>query len=127
MADEGDVHAGLPVKFLLKGEDHGHSVYGIPDDVDPILPPGPYLGADVVEDLDPAPPGGAREREVEVRIVDQDDEIRRRLRKRALQAAHHPEDHPELEDHLRQSHHGHVGCVGQEFYPRRLHLFPPIP
>ena len=47
------------------------------------------------------------------------------LAERSLQAAHDPEDRPELEDHLGQSHHGHVGGIGQEFDPRRLHPFSP--
>ena len=93
MAHEGDVHAVLPVKFLLEGEDDGHPVHGLTDGVDPPLSPGPDLGADVVEDLDPVFPGGAGEREIEIRVIDQDEQIRRSAFQRGLQAAHDPEDH----------------------------------
>ena len=38
---------------------------------------------------------------------------------------HGLEDRAELEDHFRQSDHGHVGGVGEEFDTRRFHPLPP--
>ena len=81
MSDKGDVHPGIPVEFFLEGEDDGHPIHGFPDRLDPALPPGPHLGTDIVENLDAVLPGGAGEREVEIRVIDQDDEVGLLLRR----------------------------------------------
>src|SRR5688572_31018720 len=77
MADERDRHARLAVERLLEREDHEQPRDGLADAVDSALAPGPDLGRDEVDDADAAAVQLAREPQVEVRIVDEDRDLRR--------------------------------------------------
>jgi len=52
VSHEVDVDPHFRVDLLFEGQDHRHSVHDLPDAMDAVSPPGPHLGADVVEDRD---------------------------------------------------------------------------
>src|SRR5712692_390663 len=87
MADELDPHTGTPIELLLEGQDDEHTVDEAGDLPDPPLAPGPDLRADEVEDRDAGAARAARETEVEVGIVDQEDQIGPGARLRLLEGA----------------------------------------
>jgi hypothetical protein len=117
VAHEVDVDAHLSVDVLLEGQDHGHPVHDPPDAVDALLPPGPHLGADVVEDRDPRVLGRRGEPEVEIGVVDEDEQIRFFRPEHPAEPEEDAGDEPELRENLREAHDGHLGGAGDEADP----------
>ena len=69
-------HPLSPIKNLLKGKDHRHTIYHTSNGPYPSRPPGPDLRADVIKDRDTPLLCHLGQEEVEVREIQEDQEVR---------------------------------------------------
>ena len=75
MPDERRAHAGLAQERLLEREDHGDLIGAARELAHPARAPGPDLRRDEVQHRNPAPLGDRRERQVQVRRVDEHGQV----------------------------------------------------
>ena len=76
VTDKSDRHMVLGIKTFFKWENHRHHVHALANCLDAMLSPGPYLWADIVENLYTQLFGGLRQAQIKLRIVDQDEHVR---------------------------------------------------
>src|SRR5205085_8433538 len=76
MTDKLHGHAAVTVDLLLEGKDDEHAIGDLANRLQPAGTPRPDLRADVIHDRDAEAPHLAREREVEVWKVDDDERVR---------------------------------------------------
>ena len=74
MTDKGGPVAVLRINCFFKGQNNSHAISQAANGMHPLFAPGPDLRAYVVEDGDAQFFGLAGQKEVEIRIVDQDQE-----------------------------------------------------
>jgi hypothetical protein len=115
-------HAPVLVIVLFKRENHRHPIDPSEEFLHSPRSPGPNLRADVVKNRDFATLCGAGKREIEIRIVDQDDEVRTIGLQDGLQFQIGAGDQPNPGEDFRKSDHSHLGRGEKDLDPCILHL-----
>ena len=119
--EERDVGAGCLVDGQLVWEDRDEGVGERRALLRAALAPGPGRRRDVREDGDAELLGALREAPVEVRVIDEDEEVRALLLHVRRQVVEEPEDAPEVLDDLPDAHDIVVREIAEELHTRALH------
>ena len=90
VAHETDRDAVSFVEGRLEGKQYRHPVHALRDLFHPVFPPGPYLGADVMQHRDPQPLRMARQAQVEAGVVHGDQQVRPLLPQQTLHLSQYP-------------------------------------
>ena len=122
MAHEAGLIAVSRVQFRLKGQDHGHAVCQAADAVHPLLAPGPDLRADIVQNRNAQFFGEAGQQEIEVRIVDENEQLRPPGPHPRGQRTSGPQDVGQPAQDLHQAHDREPGRIGQQFHAGAGHF-----
>ena len=118
MADELDRALAAAVERRLEREHDGEPVDPARDRAHAAAPPRPDLRADVVEDRNAGPLGGAREPQVELREVDQDAEVGRVLAQAAHEQAIDAEELADVARRFDDADRRDLGRVDHRLHPR---------
>ncbi len=96
----------LAIERLLERKNHQHLVDELADLSNATAPPGPHLGADVVENGDSPLLQTLREPQVKSREVDEDRGVRFALLRFVGEALHRSPERRDLPDHFQEADHG---------------------
>ena len=119
--EERDVGAGCLVDGQLVREDRDEGVGERRALLRAALAPGPGRWRDVREDGDAELLGALRKAPVEVRVIDEDEEVRAFLLHVRRQVVEEPENAPEVLDDLPDAHDIVVREIAEELHARALH------
>ena len=122
VADEHRRHAVLLVEVRLEGQQAQHEITGGADAAHAALPPGPDLGTYVLHGAHIDAFQTARQRQVELRGVDADEDIRRRGAETPPQLRPQPQQPWQMLQHLGESHDGELLGARPRFAALRDHL-----
>lgn len=92
------------VELDLEGKDTDHASYVFSDELHTTRPPGPDLGADVVENRDAERAGHTRDAEIEIRGVYEHERVGPAFAQGSLDAAQESEDAGQLRQNLGKAH-----------------------
>jgi hypothetical protein len=123
MAYPLDIHPSFPINGNLKREKDDHLLHPSADLFHPAGPPGPNLGADVVENRDIPTVSSLCQPEVEVRKVDEDDQVRPLPVQGLLQYLEGLEDRSDFGKDFGDPYDGEGSGGIEEFHPRPFESF----
>jgi hypothetical protein len=95
-------------KILFKGQDHRQMVHQGSHAYGAALSPGPNLGADVIKHPQTKFFGIGRQTEIEVRKINENEQIRAEFAQVSPDAAHSPPNLPRLAQHLADAYQGQI-------------------
>ena len=122
MSDVLHIQPGLPVKVPLKGEDRDHLAHGIAQDAHAPPPPGPNLGADKIDDRNPATFQLFRQTEVEIGKVDENRSARPAAVRFLEQSAEGPEEARQAGDDFGNPDDGYLVGIDDGLHPGAAHF-----
>ena len=120
-------HALGPVKVGLEGKDDHQAVGEAGQGAHPVGPPGPDLGADVVQHRHPVVFGQAGHPEIEVGEINQNNQVRGRGFQDAADASEGLPDSGQVAHHFHEAHHGQLRGGGENPHPLGAHFLAPHP
>ena len=118
MAHEDRLHPMLAQEDFLEGKDHEGSVHEPPEELRPLLSPGPHLGGDVVDHGYAEPAGVPGEAEVEIGEIHQHQGVGASCPEGGFEPAHLPHEVGQVGEHLGDAHHGQLLHGHQDLDPR---------
>src|SRR5262245_41563001 len=118
-------HPGFPVDLLLERKYHQHAIGQALDCRHPPPPPGPDLGADVIDDGNAERLDGSAEAEIEVRKVDEDERLRLFRSGGFHQTAHHAQRTWNDAEGLHQPGYAQTTVVGEQLPAAGDHALAP--
>src|SRR5688500_1508832 len=127
MPDEARVRARATQQVGLERQNGRHTVRDPPELLHPAAMPRPDLRRDVIQDRRTGLRRGAREPEIEIRVVYRDDELGTTRLHLATYHAHEPDEVRQAGRDLDETHHGEVLEIGEQLDAFRGHAWSAQP
>ena len=124
MANEGGSDTDALIERGFEGKQAQYVIDGARDMPNPVPAPGPDGRADVLDGRDAGPPQLFRERQVEIRSIDADENLRPDLSQFAQQALADTQDLPQVTQHFGIAADGEFFCRPACLEARCLHFRP---
>jgi hypothetical protein len=117
MSDKVHVHIVPTIELRFERQDHRHIIYQSLDGPDSTAPPCPNLRTDVIEYFDAKPPGHSRQKKVEIREINQNNDMRGITPQVRGYRLPGPIDSLEMTGNLRKTHDRETSMVHKDSCP----------